>query len=112
MPTSISAVVVILQQLAATISAIIVVLQQLAATISAIIVILQQLATAICAIIVVLQETAACAAKRRSAGSMLDFASDLAAQCSLYQCKSKLATPEPASYAADCRLTYYFCEQA
>ena len=43
-----------------TISAVIIILQQLAAAICAIIIILQQLAAAICAIIIILQQLAAC----------------------------------------------------
>ena len=41
-------------------SAVIIILQQLAAAIGAVIIILQQLAAAICAVIVVLQQLAAC----------------------------------------------------
>ena len=67
MLTSIGAVIVILQQLAAAISAIIVILQQLAATICAVVIILQQLAATICSIIIILQEAAACTAKWQSA---------------------------------------------
>ena len=67
---AIGAIIIVLQQLAATVGAIIIILQQLAATIGAIIIVLQQLAATICAIIVVLQEAAACAAKWRSASSM------------------------------------------
>ena len=62
---TISAIIVILQQLAATISAVIIIPQQLATTICAVIIILQQLATTICAIIVILQQLAACTRTER-----------------------------------------------
>ena len=56
--TSISAIIIVLQQLAATVSAIIIVLQKLTATICAVVIILQQLAATVCAVVIVLQQLA------------------------------------------------------